>query len=189
LFFNILLISSNPKQIHLEPLIALVDLDDNIIGFGEKLEIHRKGTLHRAFSVIVFNSKGKILLQRRALDKYHSAGLWTNTCCSHLPKGVEMEPFVHQRLVEEMGFDCQLRFVKAFHYRIDFQDGMIENELDHVYVGRFDSSPNPNPTEVCDWQWVNLDDLSSDIKSNPGKYTYWFKYMLEKHSEIFNNNL
>lgn len=169
----------------MENLIALVDINDKVIGYDDKMDVHRKGLLHRAFSVVVFNGQGQILLQQRALSKYHSAGLWTNTCCSHLPKGVEMEPFVHQRLVEEMGFDCEFRFVKTFHYRIDFQDGMIENELDHVYVGRFDSSPSPNPTEVCNWKWVNLDDVFSDIKSNPNKYTYWFKFMLENHPEIF----
>lgn len=100
-----------------------------------------------------------------------------------------MEPFVHQRLVEEMGFDCNLRYVKTFHYKIDFLDGMIENEVDHVYVGRYDSTPNPDPAEVCEWKWVNLEDLLSDIKSNPENYTYWFKFMLENHREIFNEKL
>lgn len=173
----------------MENLIALVDINDKVIGYDDKMVVHRKGLLHRAFSIIVFNNKGQILLQRRALGKYHSAGLWTNTCCSHLHKEVEMETFVHQRLVEEMGFDCELKFIKTFHYRIDFQDGMIENELDHVYVGRFDSSPKPNPAEVCDWRWVNVDELYNDIQTNPDKYTYWFKYMLENHHEIFKNYL
>ncbi|HCT30272.1 MAG TPA: isopentenyl-diphosphate delta-isomerase [Bacteroidales bacterium] len=172
----------------MDNLIALVDLNDKVVGFDDKLEVHRKGLLHRAFSIIIFNTKGELLLQRRAMDKYHSAGLWTNTCCSHLPKGFEMEQFVHQRLIEEMGFDCQLSFVKTFHYRIDFRDGMIENELDHVYVGSFDSSPNPNPSEVSDWRWINWNELLEDIKAKPESYTYWFKFMLENHRDVFNKS-
>ncbi|RPH34117.1 MAG: isopentenyl-diphosphate Delta-isomerase [Bacteroidales bacterium] len=162
-------------------LIAIVDVNDKVIGFDDKLEVHRKGLLHRAFSIFVFNCKGEMLLQRRALDKYHSAGLWTNTCCSHLPKGIEMEPYVHQRLAEEMGFDCDLRFVKTFHYKIDFQDGMIENEIDHIFLGTCDAIPKPNPHEVCQWRWVALEDVCSDVKVNPDVYTYWFRFIIENH--------
>ncbi len=169
----------------MDNLIALVDINDKVIGFDDKLEVHRKGLLHRAFSIIVVNSKKELLLQRRALSKYHSPGLWTNTCCSHQPKGFEMEPYAHQRLAEEMGFDCGFQFVNSFHYRIDFKDGMIENEIDHIYFGVFDGNPKPNPAEVSDWKWIGVDDVKKDLLENPTIYTYWFRFIIENHFDIF----
>ena len=169
----------------MDNLIALVDINDKVIGFEDKLEVHRKGLLHRAFSIIVVNSKKELLLQRRALDKYHSAGLWTNTCCSHLPKGFEMNHYAHLRLMEEMGFDCDLKFIKTFHYNINFQDGMIENEIDHIYLGVFDGSPVHNSAEVCEWKWIKTDEVLEDIRVNPDIYTYWFRFILKNHIEIF----
>jgi len=164
--------------------IALVDINDNVIGYEEKYLAHSNGLLHRAFSVLVFNSKGELLLQRRALDKYHSAGLWTNTCCSHMLQGVTLEHFIHTRLLDEMGFDCDLKFVTKFHYHVDFGDGMIENEIDHIYVGYFEGTPKPNPDEVCEWAWVSKEILLKDIDSQPEKYTYWFKNILKNHLNL-----
>jgi len=155
-----------------EQYIALVDSRDKIIGFEEKHLAHSKGLLHRAFSIIVFNRKGELLLQRRSLDKYHSSGLWANTCCSHLPKDSVMDEFIHKRLLDEMGFDCNLTFVTKFHYQVDFGDGMTENEIDHVFIGRFDGNLCTNPREVSDWKWVNEDWLIEEVKNKPVNYTY-----------------
>lgn len=165
----------------MDNLIALVDINDKIIGFDDKLDVHRKGLLHRAFSIIVVNSRNELLLQRRSMNKYHSAGLWTNTCCSHLPKGFEMQQYAHQRLEEEMGFDCDLKYTKTFHYSVDFKDGMIENEIDHIYVGVFDANPVPNPNEVSEYKWVGIEELRDDIQANPQLYTYWFRFIIENH--------
>lgn len=169
----------------MEQFIALVNENDVVIGYEEKQLVHSKGLLHRAFSIFVINSNGELLLQRRALEKYHSPGLWTNTCCSHLIKGFTMDECIHQRLIDEMGFDCELQFVKKFQYRVEFGDGLIENELDHIYVGRFDSEPKPNPTEVCNYRWVAVPQLFDDVKTNPEMYTYWFKHIIEKYPEVF----
>ena len=168
--------------------IALVDSNDNVIGYEEKHLVHSKGLLHRAFSIIVFNPKGELLLQRRALDKYHSAGLWTNTCCSHLPEDAVMEEYIHNRLLYEMGFDCELRFATKFHYHVDFGNGMIENEIDYVYTGIYDGSPTPNPKEVCNWAWLEGDFILKDIVIQPEKYTYWFKNILENHFDLIKKN-
>lgn len=162
-------------------LITLVDRNDKVVGFDEKHKVHRNGTLHRAFSIFVVNDNGELMIHRRALDKYHSPGLWTNTCCSHLPKGMEMEQAVHQRLVEEMGFDTDLLFVTSFHYTIEFDNGLIENEIDHIYVGLYNDSPVPNPIEVADFAWVSLEDLERDVLENPSQYTYWLKHIVYNH--------
>jgi isopentenyl-diphosphate delta-isomerase len=162
-------------------LIALVNIDDVVIGYEEKQLVHSKGLLHRAFSIIIVNTKGELLLQRRAIEKYHSAGLWTNTCCSHLPKGFDLKPYAHQRLKEEMGFDCDLKYVETFHYKVDFQDGMIENEIDHIYLGVFNDNPQPDPNEVYDWKWIGIDEVKVDIVRNPDIYTYWFRFIVENH--------
>lgn len=172
----------------MDQVIALVDTNDNIIGYEEKHLVHSKGLLHRAFSILVFNSKGELLLQRRAMDKYHSAGLWTNTCCSHLPKSIFFEQFIHERLNYEMGFDCELRFFTKFHYLVDFGDGMIENEIDHIYVGYFNGTPKPNHDEVCEWAWISKESILEDIEQQPEKYTYWFKNILKNHLDLMKFN-
>ena len=139
--------------------ILTVDEKDNVTGKGEKMKVHREGKLHRAFSIFVFNSKSELLLQKRAKSKYHSGGLWTNTCCSHQRDGETLEKAVHRRLKEEMGFDCELKEVFTFTYRVKFDDGLIENEYDHVFFGKFDGKPEPNPEEVDDWKWISLEEL------------------------------
>ncbi len=160
--------------------VILVDEKDRKTGTGEKIEVHRKGLLHRAFSIFVFNSKGELLIHRRAREKYHSGGLWTNTCCSHPRPGEKTLEAAHRRLLEEMGFDCPLKEVFQFIYKVRFGNGLFEHELDHVFTGRFDGKPKPDAKEVEDWKWTGLKELRKDMKQNPGKYTYWFKAALPR---------
>lgn len=160
--------------------VVLVDRADKPIGLCEKLEAHQRGLLHRAFSVFIFRSteQGReLLLQQRALDKYHCAGLWTNTCCSH-PR--DQEPVLDaakRRLQEEMGFCVALKPVGSFIYRAELASGLIEHELDHVFVGEFskDSSIVINPDEVNEARWVLVSDLQISLKKNPQDYTPWFE--------------
>lgn len=155
--------------------LILVDDMDNVVGYGEKLQVHQEGKLHRAFSIFVVNDNHELLLQRRALSKYHSAGLWANTCCSHPLKGMDISQTVHHRLKEEMGFDCILSPLFSFIYRAEFENGLTEYEYDHVYIGYYNESPKPNPAEVCDWQWMDVEKLKKDLEINPDKYVYWLR--------------
>lgn len=164
----------------MEERIILVDKNDNEIGNGEKMEVHRQGKLHRCFSIFVFNSKGQLLLQQRAKSKYHSGGLWTNTCCSHPRVGDELKEAAHRRLREEMGFDCELIEIFTFIYKAKLDHGLCEHEYDHVMIGKFDGEPIPNPEEADGWKWIGLDELKKDIMAYPENYTYWFKVALEK---------
>ncbi len=159
-------------------LIALVNSDDAITGYADKIEVHQKGLLHRAFSILIFNSEKQMLIHRRAGNKYHSPGLWTNACCSHLPQGASMQQVVYERLQHEMGVVCPLEHSFTFHYRVAVENDLIENEVDHVYFGRFDGNPIPNPDEVAEWKWIALSDLFNDVKHNPENYTYWFKHII-----------
>ncbi len=158
-----------------EDKVVLVDANDKVLGVAGKLDAHLLGKLHRAFSVFVFNSSGKLLLQKRHTGKYHSGGLWTNTCCSHPRPGESTAAAVHRRLGEEMGFDCGINRAFSFVYRAEFANKLIEHEYDHVYVGQYNSSPVPCPMEVEGWQWVNLRDLLISLERNADLYTYWFK--------------
>ncbi len=162
--------------------LILVDEEDNPVGFAGKLEAHRNGgKLHRAFSIFIFNSEGKMLLQRRSLKKYHFGGFWTNACCSHPVKGEGLTDGVHRRLREEFGFDTELRERFRFLYRAtDARSGLTEHELDHVFVGEFDGEPEANPDEIDDWMWVDLRDLESDLRANPEKYTPWFRMVVDR---------
>lgn len=159
--------------------IILVDENDKQIGVGEKLKIHQQGRLHRAFSVIVFNKQGKLLLQKRAKNKYHCPGLWSNTCCSHPKPGEGIEEAAHRRLKEELGFDCPLKKLTAFYYRAEFDNGLIENEIDHLFQGTYDGPVNPNPAEVAEIQWQNLATLKKDITTYPYHYTPWLKIIIK----------
>lgn len=160
--------------------VILVDEHDAAIGVGEKLAVHREGKLHRAFSIFVFNVKGELLLQKRADGKYHSGGLWSNTCCSHPRPDEDINQAVHQRLKEEMGFDCELKEIFTFTYRTEFPNGLIENELDHVFVGQSDATPVLNPEEAEDWRWADPQSVLADMQKNPDLYTYWFRTSLER---------
>ncbi|MCX8147645.1 MAG: isopentenyl-diphosphate Delta-isomerase [Thermaurantimonas aggregans] len=160
--------------------VILVDAHDRELGLMEKMEAHQKGLLHRAFSVFVLNDKKELLLQRRAFDKYHSGGLWTNTCCSHPRKDEDVEAAAHRRLKEEMGFDCELEKVLDFVYRADFSDGLTEHEFDHVFVGYYNGSPQINTQEVAEYKWMPLDEVKRDLQENPDNYTEWFKIIFDR---------
>jgi len=147
----------------------------------EKLEAHQKALLHRAFSIFIINSKGELLLQQRALNKYHSGGLWTNTCCSHPRAKEQTIDAAHRRLKEEMGFDCELTEKFSFLYKAPFDNGLTEHELDFIFIGEFNGIPNINPQEVKDYAWMMIDDVLLDVKQFPNKYTEWFKIILNEY--------
>jgi isopentenyl-diphosphate delta-isomerase len=159
--------------------VILVDENDQEIGTMEKQEAHEKGLLHRAFSVFVFNENKELLLQQRALTKYHSAGLWTNTCCSHPRVGETIEQAAHRRLMEEMGFDCELTTKTSFIYKATFDNGLTEHEFDHVLVGNFNGEIRFNHTEVKNFKWITLEDLQIDLLQNNQNYTAWFKIIFD----------
>lgn len=163
--------------------IILVDDDDQPIGTAYKLETHQNGWLHRAFSVFIFNNKGELLLQQRAHNKYHSAGLWTNTCCSHPSPGELTELAAVRRLDEEMGIVTTLEYAFSIKYFVSFDNGLIENEFDHVFIGTSDSLPQINKNEVASWKYISIAELKTDIKKNPFFYTEWFKILVGKLSE------
>jgi len=158
--------------------VVLVDELDNELGLMEKMEAHEKGLLHRAFSVFTFNDKGELLLQRRAFSKYHSGGLWSNTCCSHPRSGETAIDAAHRRLQEEMGFDCELTKVFDFIYKKELDQGLTEHELDHVFIGTYNGETKINPDEVHEVKSIPLDELSTDIVEHPEHYTEWFKICL-----------
>ena len=164
----------------IEELVILVDSNDNQIGLMPKMEAHEKGLLHRAFSVFVFNSTNELLLQQRALDKYHSPGLWTNTCCSHQREGENNITAGKRRLQEEMGFSTDLKEVMSFVYKAPFDNGLTEHEYDHVLIGNYNDSPAPNPNEVADWKWMPLEKVAEDIQKHPEQYTAWFQIIFDK---------
>jgi len=161
--------------------IILVDENDNETGSMEKIKAHENGgTLHRAFSIFVFNSKGEMLLQKRAEGKYHCPGLWTNTCCSHQNPGETLEQAAHRKLKQEMGFDTELKEIFKFIYKAEFDNGLTEHELDHVFVGRHDGEIKLNPEEAGDLKWIGAKELQDDVSKSPEKYTPWFKIVLGK---------
>jgi isopentenyl-diphosphate delta-isomerase len=164
----------------MKDFVILVDSKDREIGIEEKLKAHQMGKLHRAFSIFIFNKHGQMLLQRRALKKYHSGGLWSNACCSHPKKGEELEEAAHRRLKEEMGFDCPLKRVFSFIYKAKLDKQLTEHEFDHVFVGRWNGRPKPNAKEVCQWKWADINQIRADMRANPENYTAWFKIVFDK---------
>jgi isopentenyl-diphosphate delta-isomerase len=170
-----LLAPENPTPDTMYDEVVLVNENDNEIGFMPKLEAHQKGELHRAFSVFIFNSKGELLLQQRAYGKYHSEGLWSNTCCSHpLPNEATSSAAV-RRLQEEMGLQASLRFLYSFLYKAELENGLTEHELDHVFWGVSDHEPIINTSEVANYKYISVDDLAVDLTTNPARYTEWLK--------------
>ena len=155
--------------------VILVDEKDNQVGLMPKLEAHQKGLLHRAFSVFIFNTDYKLLLQKRASSKYHSGGLWTNTCCSHPRDGEDIIDAANRRLNEEMGIKTSLRKVFDFIYTAKLDNNLIENEFDHVFYGVYDIDPIINKDEAEDFKWVDMETLKNDIENNKDQYTVWFK--------------
>lgn len=160
--------------------VVVVNEQDEAIGIEDKTRAHLQGVLHRAFSVFVINAAGQLLLQRRALTKYHSRGLWSNTCCGHPRPGEIVEKASRRRLKEEMGFDADLRGIFNFIYRANLEDGLIENEYDHVLLGSFDGLPKPHPAEVAEYRWVDLVTLGFELKKHPASYTYWFRVSFDR---------
>ncbi len=162
--------------------VILVDENDQPLGIEDKLKAHQNGgRLHRAFSVFVFDSAGRMLLQRRSRRKYHFGGLWTNACCSHPNPGELLEQGARARLRDEFGIDIPLTESFGFIYRAaDPASGLTEHEFDHVLIGRFDGQPRPNPNEIDEWKWVEPDDLRKDVERRPQEYTPWFKICLEQ---------
>ncbi|ATA90384.1 isopentenyl-diphosphate Delta-isomerase [Capnocytophaga stomatis] len=164
----------------MEEKVILVDEQNNPIGLMPKLEAHEKALLHRAFSVFVMNQKGEVMLQQRALHKYHSPGLWTNTCCSHQRENETNVEAGKRRLQEEMGFTTELTDVISFIYKAPFDNGLTEHEYDHVLLGYYEENPNINTEEVANWKWELPENIKKDIEQNPQKYTEWFKIIFEK---------
>jgi isopentenyl-diphosphate delta-isomerase len=164
----------------LEEMLVLVDDLDNEVGVAEKLSAHREGKLHRAVSVFLFNDKGQMLLQQRAFSKYHSGGLWTNTCCGHPRPGELPLVAAKRRLFEEMGICTGLEKILDFTYKAVLDEVLMEHEFDHVFSGRFNCEPHLNSEEACDWKWMDIDKLEKDVIENPGQYTVWFKIILKK---------
>lgn len=163
--------------------IILVDEHDNAIGTMDKMEAHRKGVLHRAFSVLLFNSKGDVLLQKRSKNKYHSGGLWTNTCCSHPLPHESIKDATRRRLKQEMGIDLQPEFAFKFIYKTNLDKDLIEHECDHVFIGIFDGIPVINKNEVEEWKFMNLHSVRTDMKQFPEAYTAWFK-LIVNHPQL-----
>ncbi len=163
--------------------LILVDDNDRSWGKLEKHMVHRLGLLHRAFSVFIFNSKGELLLQQRAEDKYHSGSLWTNTCCSHPRFGEELVDAVTRRMKEEMNMSCATQFAFNFLYKAQFENGLTEHELDHVFFGTSDDIPTPEISEVQNWKYMKIADLELDISLHPEKYTAWLKICLDRVKE------
>lgn len=160
--------------------VILVDEADRVLGSAEKMDAHRSGGLHRAFSVFVFDSEGNVLLQKRAVVKYHSGGLWSNTCCGHPRPGETTVGAARRRLFEEMGFTCELLEVFSFVYRAEVGGDLVEHEYDHVFVGTFDGQPTPNAGEVDEWRWCAMSDLRKDIAARPASYTKWLALVIDR---------
>ena len=165
----------------MEEKVILVNDKDEQIGLMEKIEAHEKALLHRAFSVFVVNDQNQIMLQQRAKEKYHSPGLWTNTCCSHQREGESNIEAGKRRLMEEMGFTTDLKELFNFIYIAPFDNGLTEHEFDHVMVGTFNEKPNLNPDEVADWKWMSATEIKIDIEKQPEIYTAWFKIIFDQY--------
>jgi isopentenyl-diphosphate Delta-isomerase len=170
--------------------VILVDNEDNPIGEMDKLEAHKKGVLHRAFSIFIFNSKKELLIQKRNRNKYHCGGMWSNTCCSHPTLHESTIDAAHRRLKEEMGFDCPILNIFSFIYKVDLDHQLSEHEYDHVYWGIYKGNPKINKNEVSDWSYVSLQELRKLMKDAPGDFTPWLHLSLDrvekKTNEYFN---
>jgi isopentenyl-diphosphate delta-isomerase len=165
--------------------VILVNKNDEEIGTMEKMEAHLQGMLHRAFSVLIFNSHRKLLIHRRAFGKYHSEGLWTNTCCSHPFPGEDLLDAAHRRLREEMGMETSLAPLFSFIYRAELENDLV----DHVLIGFTDDEPKVNLEEVCDFKWMAMHEIEEDIEKNPEAYTAWFKKIVLEFKSAFNDIL
>lgn len=168
--------------------VILVDGKDQPCGAMEKMEAHRLGVLHRAFSIFIFSSHGELLLQQRAIEKYHSGGLWTNTCCSHPFPGEETENAAARRLREELGFETKLKKIFDFVYKADFDNGLIEHEFDHVFTGQYEGEIRMNPEEVKAVCYKRMPDIRDELMADPALYTAWFRLAFPKVLEWWQEN-
>lgn len=159
--------------------VILIDKNNRKIGTEEKIKAHKEGKLHRAFSIFIFNSKRELLIQKRVKNKYHSGGLWSNTCDGHPRPNETYSKATRRRLKEEMGFDCRLKKLFCFRYKTKLGE-LIENEYDCIFVGKFRGKPKPNPKEIIEYKWISIKDLKKDINKHPKKYATWFKLALKK---------
>lgn len=173
----------------MENEVILVNEKDEVVGRMEKMEAHRKAVLHRAFSVFIFNTKGEMLLQQRALSKYHSGGLWTNACCSHPLPGEETGIGAIRRLKQEMGFVTPIQKIFDFTYRTAFDNGLTEHEFDHVFTGIYEGKIEPDPAEVAAFRYLSLDEIESSLTLQPDLYTAWFHIAFPKVKRWAQTNL
>ena len=169
--------------------LILVDENDVPLGTAEKMEAHEKALLHRAFSVFIFNSKGEMLLQQRAINKYHSGGLWTNACCSHPYFEQDTLAAAGKRLQEEMGFTTTLTRAFEFVYKANFDNGLTEHEYDHVFIGEYDGTVLPDESEVENFCYMSMNELKEAMELHPQKYTAWFKIALPKLEKYLAANI
>ncbi len=171
-----------------EQQVVLVNEKDEPIGVMEKMEVHQKGLLHRAFSVFIFDSKGRMLLQRRAKQKYHGAGLWTNACCSHPHPDANIRAAAERRLKEELGFEAGLKKIFEFTYSAKVENDLIEHEYDHVFTGVYEGAITPDENEVADYAYEEMAQLKQSIEQRPDKFTSWFKIAFPKVEEWWRGN-
>jgi len=173
--------------------VILVDEKDRPVGLAAKMEAHYKGILHRAFSIFIFNSKGEMLLQQRAINKYHSGGLWSNACCSHPALGEEMTETIQRRLQEEMGFKTPVRKIFDFIYKAELDKGLTEHEFDHVFAGEYDGPVDFNTNEVMDYCYMDLKEIERSLQDQPAKYSIWFQLafprVMEWWEQHYNNKV
>lgn len=162
----------------MEDQLILVNENDEMVGVGEKLKVHQDGLLHRAFSIFILNSHGELLLQRRALSKYHSPGLWSNTCCGHPQPGEQVMAAAQRRLKAEMGLDCQLMEIGSLIYQADVGSGLVEHEFDHLLIGHSDLQPTLNVEEAIDWKQVHFATLGKELSEHPGDFTCWLRVII-----------
>lgn len=165
--------------------VILVDEDDLEIGTCEKLEAHQKALLHRAFSVFLFNKNGELLIHQRADEKYHTGGLWSNTCCSHPAPDEPIEVGIQRKLFQEMGINAPVSKMFKFTYKAEFDNGLTENELDYVYFGEYNDAPNPNPEEVQAWKYSSLEEIKKEVAEDETRFTPWFKKLLDRVEERY----
>lgn len=168
--------------------VILVDTNDTSCGLMEKMEAHKKGILHRAFSIFIFNSNNELLLQQRAFSKYHTPGLWTNTCCSHPRNHETTKQAAKRRLMEEMGMKCDFDEVFSFIYKSEVGQGLIEHEFDHVFIGKSDITPQINPDEVNNWRYDSMKNIRYELITNPQEYTIWFRIAFDRIDKYFKEN-
>lgn len=163
--------------------VILVDREDKPVGTMKKMEAHRKGALHRAFSIFIFDPRGRMLLQKRSAEKYHGGGLWTNACCSHPLPEEGIESAASRRLFEELGFTTPLKKLFSFTYEAEVENGLIEHEFDHVFIGVYDQKVKVDPSEVADYAYEDMERIKWAIENQPSKFTSWFKLAFPKIEE------